>query len=279
MARFAVAWQRLVEEGWFSSRSDAERWILSGKVRAGTTPVTTTGQRIPADAPLTVYGIDRQYVSKGGLKLVGALQDFAIDVNGRTCIDAGASTGGFTDCLLQHGAAHVYAVDVGYGQLAGSLRAHTAVHNMERTNVGDDILRTLTPRPTLGTVDLSYLSLRKAVPLFAAILHGHGDLVCLVKPLFEIDDAAARRSGIIPPDAYAPLLEQLSDGLSQDGFPIAGVTHSPVTGNTGTLEFFFHINLDQRAALPSEDRSRQITQAVQAAQSLPFYKTAKEPST
>lgn len=274
MARTAPAWQRLVEEGWFASRSEAEPWILSGKVRAGAVPVTSAGQRIAADAPLSVRGLDMRYVAKGGLKLEGALRSFGIDVTGRVCIDAGASTGGFTDCLVQHGAARVYAVDVGFGQLAGSLRAHPAVVNLERTNIGEDTLLSLNPVPTLGTVDLSYLSLRKAVPQFARILRGQGALICLVKPLFEIDDPDARRTGTVPEAAYAPLLETLSNDFTQDSYAVRGVTYSPVTGNAGTLEFFLHLSLSGRDGLSISDRRAAITAACDAALALPAYHKA-----
>lgn len=271
MARSLPAWQRLVEEGFFATRGDAERWILSGKVYVDEQPVTTAGQAIRRDASLTVRGHGMRYAAKGGLKLEHALRAFAIDVTGRVCIDAGASTGGFTDCLVQHGAATVYAVDVGFGQLMGSLRSHPAVVNLERTNIGDSSLLALEPRPTLGTVDLSYLSLRKAVPQFAEILHHRGELVCLVKPLFEIDDAQARRTGIIGQDTYAPLLEDLANGFIREGYPVLGITNSPVTGNQGTLEFFIHLGLDAQDEAPEMNLREAIHAAVEAAQALPAY--------
>lgn len=271
MARTTPAWERLVREGWFQSREEAHRWILSGKVRAGNVPITTAGQRIPNDAPLFVRNSNLRYVSKGGLKLAGAIEAFGIDISGKVCLDAGASTGGFCDCLLVHGAARVYAVDVGYGQLAGSLRANPAVVNLERTNIGDACLLDLQPRPILGTVDLSYLSLRKAVPQFAGILHGAGELICLVKPLFELDDAAVRRSGIMPPDAYEPLLYSLADAFTNDGYAVLGITHSPVTGNSGTLEFFMHLSLHGREGLDASACRQAAHASVAAAQALPPY--------
>lgn len=271
MARKTPAWQRLVREGLVADRREAERWILAGDVRAGGQPVRTAGEPVPDDAPVHVKGRDARYVSKGGLKLEGALADFAVEVAGRVCMDAGASTGGFTDCLAQNGASRVYAVDVGYGQLAGSLRANPAVVNLERTNLGDDTLLALDPPPTLGTVDLSYLSLRKAAPLFARIQRGKGDLLCLVKPLFEIDDAVARRTGIIAEGAYVPLLVSLAGALAQDGFAVCGITNSPVTGNNGTLEFFLHLSLAGGKALSPAQRAHAADRAVQAALALPLY--------
>ena len=132
----------------------------------------------------------------------------------RVCIDAGACTGGFTDCFLKHGAALVYAVEVGFGQLAGSLRQDPRVVNLERTNISDDRLLSLDPTPDLASVDLSYLSLRKGVPAFSRVMHGRGELLCLVKPLFETEDMEARRTGILSPDAYLPTLRGLIRDLN-----------------------------------------------------------------
>ena len=274
MAQRTPAWQRLLSEGFFQTRQEAQRWILSGKVRSGDAVITSAGQMIRNDKPLAVKGQSQKYLSKGGLKLEGALNAFSISVDGRVCIDAGASTGGFTDCLLQHNARLVYAVDVGFGQLAGSLRSHPRVVNKERTNIGDSSLLQLDPVPTFGAVDLSYLSLRKAVPQIAGIIHELGDLVCLVKPLFEIDDPVARRTGVIADGAYLPLLDSLISSLTSDGYPVLGLTHSPVTGNQGTLEFFLWISLGQQSInkRPARFPSHEVIQSVvEAAKALPRY--------
>jgi len=274
VAQRTPAWQRLLSEGFFQTRQEAQRWILSGKVRSGDAVITSAGQMIRNDKPLAVKGQSQKYLSKGGLKLEGALNAFSISVDGRVCIDAGASTGGFTDCLLQHNARLVYAVDVGFGQLAGSLRSHPRVVNKERTNIGDSSLLQLDPVPTFGAVDLSYLSLRKAVPQIAGIIHELGDLVCLVKPLFEIDDPVARRTGVIADGAYLPLLDSLISSLTSDGYPVLGLTHSPVTGNQGTLEFFLWISLGQQSInkRPARFPSHEVIQSVvDAAKALPRY--------
>lgn len=272
MSRTVPAWQRLVSEGYFPSREEAQRWIIAGKVRVGKQQITSAGQQIKKDEPFFIRGHAQKYIAKGGLKLEGALHDFSISVKNRVCIDAGASTGGFTDCLVQHGASIVYAVDVGYGQLAGSLSNDARVVNMEKTNISDETLLTLDPIPTLGTLDLSYLSLRKAIPQYARILHHEGDLICLIKPLFEIDDNEARRSGIIHTDAYVPLLQSLMEDISQNGVTIQGLTYSHITGNHGTLEFFLWVTLGRNskdAALPPSGSA--IEQVVMAAKALPLY--------
>ena len=245
----------LLEQGFFAEEKAARAAILAGEVYAGPLRAAGAGQLVPSDAPLRVRGQELPYVAKGGLKLEGALRDFGIDVRGRVCIDAGASTGGFTHCLVKAGAALVYAVDVGYGQLMGSLRQSPHVVNLEKTNISDEGLLSLDPRPDLGTVDLSYLSLRRGIPAFGEVLHWQGELVCLVKPLFEVDDAEARRTGVLPKGAYGEVLS----GLIRDvnALPRAravNVTHSPVTGNAGTREFFLHVMLGEACAAPPDLR-------------------------
>lgn len=246
MKKTATAMERLLSEGFFENRETALPYLMSGAVYCGAQRVTTGGQRLPLDKPLSVHGLDSRYLSKGGYKLEGAIRDFGIDVTDRVCIDAGACTGGFTDCLIKHGAALVYAVEVGFGQLAGALAQDPRVVNLERTNLGDAKLLSLNPVPTLGSVDLSYLSLVKAVPQYRAIMRGEGELLCLVKPLFETDDPAARRTGMIDPSTFPALLRHLCDALdSQPLTHAVAVTHSPVTGNNGTHEFFVHVRFSE----------------------------------
>ena len=168
---------RLVNEAFFADEKTAAAFVLGGKVYVNGQRARA-GQVVDAAAVLSVPELAQRYASKGGYKLEGAIKAFDLDVTGRVCIDAGASTGGFTDCLLQHGAALVYAVDVGFGQLTGALRQNPRVVNRERTNLSDESLLSLDPRPTLGTCDLSYLSLTKAVPYYDNILHGNGELIC-----------------------------------------------------------------------------------------------------
>lgn len=251
MAKKQKAIDLLLSGGYFAEEKEARSAILAGEVYAGNQRVASPGQMLAGDAALRVKGRELPYISKGGLKLEGALRDFGVDVRDRVCIDAGASTGGFTHCLLKAGAARVYAVDVGYGQLMGSLRQDPRVVNLERTNISDEKLLSLDPRPTLGTVDLSYLSLRKGIPAFAEVLGYAGELLCLVKPLFEVEDSEARRTGVLPEDAYLPILTDLIRDVNAWTWAAAvGVTHSPVTGNTGTREFFLHVRLGEGQTPP-----------------------------
>lgn len=269
----ATALERLLREGFFTSKEAALPYLMRGAVFCGSQRVQNGGERVPVHLPMTVRGLSDRYVGKGGYKLEGALAAFGVSAEERVCIDAGACTGGFTDCLLQAGAAKVYAVEVGFGQLAGSLMQNQRVVNLERTNLGDPELLLLDPIPTLGSVDLSYLSLEKAVPQFRAIMKGRGELVCLVKPLFEIADPWARRTGEIPETEYAPLLNRLAQALSsQEHTQVLAMTHSTVTGNNGTHEFFFHVGFGPKeGGSAPQDWAGEAAAAVEAALALPVY--------
>lgn len=263
--------QVLVESGVCPDKKQASALVMAGKVLVN---------GLPARAGMTVSEKDSirlknqlPYASKGGLKLQGALDRLKQSVTGKICLDAGASTGGFTDCLLKNGAKLVYAVDVGYGQLTGALRQDSRVVNLERTNISEPSLLSLNPAPVFATCDLSYLSLLDAVPVYRDILRGQGEMLALVKPLFEIEDAEARRTGRIPDDAYEPLLCALNGKLNEiNGAQVLGVCESPVTGNNGTLEFFFHLAFGTDEKAP--DLRTLITGSVEAALRLTPYEKA-----
>jgi len=264
-------WKLLVEQGWAENRDAAARWIMAGKVIVNDQRAESAGELVKPDARIRIKGIEQKYVGKGGLKLEWAIQAFGVRVQGKVALDTGASTGGFTDCLLQHGASRVYAIDVGYGQLAGKLRADPRVVNMERTNIGEITPDDLVPKPALATVDLSYLSLRKAIPMIAALLEPDGEMICLVKPLFEIPDAEVRRTGVLDDrEALCSVLEGLAAYIREIGFSCVSVTHSPVTGNAGTREFFMHISV--KSGREPDDLTEQMRRAVHAALSLERYR-------
>ena len=240
-------WEVLVDQGFFNDKKTAESWIMAGKVLVNESRIDTSGQMVSPTSEIRIKGFNLKYVSKGGLKLEGAFNDFNICTEGAVAIDAGASTGGFTDCLIQHGASRVYAVDVGYGQLAGKLRIDPKVVNMEKVNIGDIVPGSLPQKPTLATIDLSYLSLKKAIPIFAGILNNDGELICLVKPLFEVQDSSIRRTGDIEDiNVYKELLIDIFEYTNSIGHKIIGITHSHVTGNKGTREFFLRIELNSQ---------------------------------
>jgi 23S rRNA (cytidine1920-2'-O)/16S rRNA (cytidine1409-2'-O)-methyltransferase len=254
-------WQRLVESGEFTDRKQAGAWIMAGNVYVDGERIDKAGTTVRDDAEVTVKGREIPYVGRGGLKLEGALESFRVDVTGMVTLDTGASTGGFTDCLIRRGARCVYAVDAGYGQLAGSLRNDSRVINMERTNISDVHPRELRPPPSLATVDLSYLSLRKAIPIVHALLSPPKAMICLVKPLFETENGKLRRIGRIDdPKEYETVLRDLTDFSRAQGRHVHGVSVSPIRGNKGTREFFLLISDDSAfAPVPgSEELGKEI---------------------
>ena len=196
------------------------------------------GQAIPVDAPLEVRGGPR-FVSRGGEKLAGALESFSIRVEGRICLDLGASTGGFTDCLLQHGARRVYAVDVGRGLLAWKLRRDPRVVVMEGINARYLKPEDLPETPTLATIDLSFISLRHVFPAVAAILPAGGEVIALVKPQFEAGREEVGRRGVVRrPAVHRAVLAAVLEEAARNGFGLAGLTYSPLLGPEGNIEFF-----------------------------------------
>ncbi len=237
--------QALVAQGFFADVDEARRWVMAGQVLVDDRRVDKPGTPVPVDAILRVRG-RRRYASRGGYKLAAALDHFGVDPAGRVCLDSGASTGGFTDCLLQRGAALVYAVEVGYGQLAGRLRANPRVRNLERTNLGDLTPAALDPRPALATLDLSYLSLTAALPLVAPLLAPYGEVLALVKPLFEVDDPAAGRTGQVEhPDQVVGALRRVLDAGQEAGLVPRGAARLALRPRHGVSEYMVHL---QRAA-------------------------------
>ncbi len=215
---------------------------MAGAVYTDTVRIEKPGQTLPVDAPLSVRGEDHAYVSRGGVKLAGALDGFALDVTGKRCLDVGASTGGFTDCLLQRGAAQVVAVDVGYGQLAHKLRVDSRVVSMERTNA-----RTLTAADIGGAVDLvvvdaSFIGLGKLLQGIAACTKVGGELVALVKPQFEVGKAEATRSrGVVrDDDVRSEAIALAIADVAAAGFVIQGHQDCVIEGPKGNREAFVY---------------------------------------
>jgi 23S rRNA (cytidine1920-2'-O)/16S rRNA (cytidine1409-2'-O)-methyltransferase len=228
----------LVRRGLAESRSGAARLIGDGRVRVGGMPTTTAARRVDASTPITVVTAGPQYVSRGGVKLAGALAAFAIEVADRVALDAGASTGGFTDCLLQHGAARVHAVDVGRGQLAWSLRQDPRVVVSERTNVRTLDADRLGERVDLVVADLSFISLRTVAPALLACATDDAEFVLLVKPQFEAGPARVGRGGIVrDPAVHAAVLHEVVEGLAAAGLLVTAAIASPIRGADGNREF------------------------------------------
>lgn len=239
---------RLLNEGWFQDAKQAEAWIMERKVLVKNDLAYSGKILVSPTDPIRVKDYEKsRYASRGGYKLDGALKAFHINVEGKVVLDCGASTRGFSDCLLQNGAARVYAVDVGYGQIAGKVSTNPRVVNMERTNLSDERLLALDPRPEMITLDLSYLSLKKALPICRNILHEDGKVVALVKPLFEVESSDIRRTGEINDrETLKSLLFHLCEYFDQRDFGILGVTYSPIRGNNGTIEYFLYIDCGKK---------------------------------
>jgi len=228
----------LAERGIFESAKEARPWIMTGQVLVNEQLIDKPGMLVARDAVLRVRGRHR-YVSRGGYKLEAAIERFRVNVAGRVALDCGASTGGFTDCLLQHGARLVYAVEVGYGQLVGSLRADARVRNLERTNLSDLVSSDLDPRPSLVTLDLSYLSLTKALPVAAALVEPEGYVLALLKPLFEVESPEARRSGQIDDPALLVMaLRRVLEAGTGTGLVPLGAAKLALKPRHGVTEFF-----------------------------------------
>jgi len=232
----------LVERGLVPSRERARALILAGQVRVNGQPVTKAGTPIKPDAEIVLATPDHPYVSRGGLKLAHALDIFAIDVAGADALDIGASTGGFTDVLLQRGARQVIALDVGHGQLDWRLRNDARVVVLEHVNA-----RHLTPDQAPGpfrivTIDVSFISLRQILPVVPGRLAPDGDVVALVKPQFEAGRADVERGGLVTdPAIHARVLEEVRSAARAIGLTPMADTPSPITGATGNQEFLLHL--------------------------------------
>jgi len=230
----------LVGQGLLADLKTAQGWIMAGKVVVDGKTVVTPGSRFVETADIHLRDLPLRFASRGGYKLERALERFAIDVRGLVCLDAGASTGGFTDCLLQRGARRVYAVEVGHGQLRGRLAADPRVVSRERTNLVEVVRADLGEPLDFAAADLSYLSLTKAVPILAGLFDGPLRAVCLVKPLYEGLD----QGRMTDPGGLGDTLLRLLRSLDGAGWPCAGVCVSPILGGRGAVEFLAWFNGD-----------------------------------
>ncbi|UEM01584.1 TlyA family RNA methyltransferase [Skermanella rosea] len=229
----------LVERGLVESRSKAQALIMAGLVYSDTLRIDKAGQMLAADAPLSVKGQDHPWVSRGGLKLVEGLDHFGIDAEGLTCLDVGASTGGFTDVLLSRGAARVYAVDVGHGQLAWKLRQDPRVAVLERTNARNLSAAEIPEAVDLVVCDASFISLMTILPAPLSLTRPGGWLVALIKPQFEVGKGRVGKGGVVrDPELHREVCDTVSTWLSGlPGWRVLGITESPIQGPEGNREF------------------------------------------
>jgi 23S rRNA (cytidine1920-2'-O)/16S rRNA (cytidine1409-2'-O)-methyltransferase len=246
----------LLSRGLAESRTGAQALVAAGQVRVGGSPASSPARLVKRGEPVVVLGPPPRFVGRGGLKLEGALDHLAVTVSGRRALDAGASTGGFVDCLLQRGAAGVIALDVGRGLLHERLRSDPRVVVVERTNLRTATVDTVGGRPVdLVTADLSFISLTVVAPVLAGALARPGaDLVVLVKPQFEAGRAeAAKGRGVIrDPAVWGRCLERVESAFAQAGAAIMGAVPSPITGSDGNVEFFMHLRAHTAGRDPVE---------------------------
>lgn len=246
---------QLVNRGLSPSREQARAVIMAGLVLVDGERQDKPGSKWKEDAQITVKGQPHPYVSRGGLKLEQAIRAFQLDLSEKVVLDIGASTGGFTDCALQHGAKLVYAIDVGYGQLAWRLRNDPRVVVMERVN-----FRHMQPQdlsgepPQFACIDVSFISLRIILPVLLPFFTGEGEVVCLIKPQFEAGRENVGKKGIVrDPAVHESVLRDIIALTSSLGLKVAGLTHSPVRGGEGNIEFLCYLRLDQSAPTEWDD--------------------------
>ncbi len=234
--------QLVFEQGYTESRERAKTTIMAGLVFVNGQRADKPGMSVSPDVKLEVRGDALPFVSRGGYKLDKALKVFPVDPTGKICLDCGASTGGFTDVLLQHGAKKVYAVDVGYGQLAWKLRTDARVVNLERTN-----LRYVTeeqiPEPIeLAVMDVSFISIRLVIPAVRRLLTENADFICLIKPQFEAGREEVGKKGVVRDSAvHEQVIRSILEFAPTEGFSVMGLDYSPIKGPEGNIEYICHL--------------------------------------
>lgn len=244
--------QYLCQNGLAQSRERAKALIMSGVVFVDEQKVDKAGEMIPEDARVEVRGHDIGYVSRGGLKLEKAMSSFPLTPSGKVCMDIGASTGGFTDCMLQNGAVKVYAVDVGYGQLAWKLRTDSRVVNMERTNIRHVTSEHLQEPVEFFSVDVSFISLKHIFPVADAVCTADAQGVCLVKPQFEAGREKVGKKGVVrEPATHREVLHAAVEYANASHFTAEGLDFSPIKGPEGNIEFLLYVrHCEEPAPLP-----------------------------
>lgn len=238
MAKKIRADEYLVMRALADDITHARALIMSGVVYIGEVRCDTAGQKLDANAHVEVRDKEQRYVSRGGLKLHKAIETFGISLDGAVAMDIGASTGGFTDCMLINGASKVYSVDVGYGQLAWKLRSDSRVINMERTNIRYVTADDLEEKPSFVSVDVSFISLKLILPVMRSVMTDDGSAVVLVKPQFEARREQVGDKGVVSDaDVHAEVIENCIGYALENGFDVCALTYSPIKGPEGNIEY------------------------------------------
>ena len=252
----------LTEQGLQESRQKAQATIMSGLVFVNGQRVDKPGTAVPNDAKIEIRGNTLKYVSRGGLKLEKAMAEFPIELNGCICGDIGASTGGFTDCMLQNGASKVYSVDVGYGQLAWKLREDPRVVCMERTNARYLTHEQIPDELDFASIDVSFISLKLILPAVANVLKDGGYVASLVKPQFEAGREKVGKNGVVrDPATHCEVLHNAMGYAAANGFAVRGLDFSPVKGPEGNIEYLMFVQKSDEPAVLDDSVAKQVVEA------------------
>ena len=252
----------LMNRALFESRAKAQAAIMAGQVLVNEQKIDKPGTPVAPDVQIRLLGNKLPFVSRGGLKLAKALQIFPISVQGKVVADIGASTGGFTDCALQNGAVKVYAIDVGYGQLAWKLRSDERVINMERTNVRYLEKDSLPEQVDAATIDVAFISLDKILPAVHKILKEDGFVIALIKPQFEAGREKVGKHGVVSdPATHMEVLERAVSFAKKSGFGIVGIEFSPIKGPQGNIEYLMVLTKGNPSADISSDRIKKLVES------------------
>lgn len=251
----------LVEKGFFESRENAKRHIMAGIILVNDVPVDKAGTKVPVDASLRIKGHVMPYVGRGGFKLEKALHTFPISMDGAVMADIGASTGGFTDCALQNGAAKVFAIDVGTNQLDWKLRSDSRVVDLEKTNIKNVTRETLGETVDFISTDVSFISVLKIIPASQSILKESGNMVILIKPQFEAGREKVGKGGIVKdPEVHEEVVRDTLQGFEEEGFYAWGLTFSPIKGGSGNIEFLAWLRKEAPAEPITDEQIHRVVQ-------------------
>ncbi|MBR4761691.1 MAG: TlyA family RNA methyltransferase [Clostridia bacterium] len=252
----------LVSRGMIESREKAKAIIMSGIVYVNNQKCDKAGDTVLPDDIIEIRGEKLKYVSRGGLKLEKAVEVFGVDLKGKVCADIGASTGGFTDCMLQNGAAKVYAVDVGYGQLAWKLRTDRRVVNLERTNFRYVTREQIPEQLDFASVDVSFISLTLILPVLRDLLKNNGEAVCLIKPQFEAGRENVGKKGVVrDKGVHIAVVEKITGFAVDSGYSVLGVDFSPVKGPEGNIEYLCYLQKSEAAKNTSQVSAESVVTA------------------
>lgn len=251
----------LVEKGYFESREKAKAVIMSGVVFVNNQKADKAGAQFDENSAVEVRSNSMRYVSRGGYKLEKAMEVFAIDLSGKTAMDIGASTGGFTDCMLQNGAAKVYAVDVGYGQLAWKLRSDERVVNLERTNMRYVTEEQVPQKIAFFSADVAFISLKLILPAARAVCADGAQAVCLIKPQFEAGREFVGKNGVVRDKAvHVRVVEEIVAFCLENGFSVLGLDYSPIKGPQGNIEYLIFV---QKSDTPENNLTISASEVVE----------------